>query len=89
MLRVTRAVAGVVFVSGLCAATALPAGAKTPPHRGPVKAYGMIVAVNGSTADGVCGVAGAAGTFTLLGRNTSQTVIHVSAGTHYFGRNLS
>jgi len=89
MLRVTRAVAVVVLVSGLGAATALPASAKTPPRRGPVRAYGMIVAVNGSTADGACGVAGAAGTFTLLGRNTSQTVIHVSAGTHFFGRNLS
>jgi len=86
VLRATRVFAVAALVSGLCASTALPANAKTPPHRGPVKAFGMIIAVNGSTADGACGVAGAAGTFTLLGRNTSQTVIHVGAGTHYFLR---
>src|SRR5262249_16171956 len=85
MLRVTRAVAVVVLVSGLCASAALPASATS----GAVDAYGMVVAVNGSTADGACGVAGAAGTFTLLGRNTSQTVIHVSPDTTFFARNIS
>jgi len=88
MLRMTRAFAVAVLAFGLCAIGAVPASAKPAPSH-TVKAYGMVVAVNGNGADGVCGVAGASGTFTLLGRNTSQTVVHVSSGTNFFGRNLS
>src|SRR5579862_5777933 len=70
---------------GFCLAGVGTAVADQPP----VKAFGLVSAVNGSTADGACGVAGASGTFTIVGRNTATTTISVSPSTTFTGRHLT
>lgn len=50
----------------------------------PVVAVGLVTAVNGDTTAGVCGTAGAAGTFAVTTRSGSATV-NVSAGTAFVG----
>src|SRR5262249_31096299 len=86
MLRATRAMAVVMLAMGFAAVNVAPAGANTPPT---VKAYGVVVAVNGSSADGACGTAGATGTFRVLSRNTSRTTVHVNSHTQFTARNIS
>src|SRR5689334_22855389 len=76
----------VVLAMGFAATNMAPAGASTPPT---VKAYGVVVAVNGSSADGACGASGASGTFRLLSRNTSRTTIHVNLRTRFTARSIS
>jgi hypothetical protein len=72
---------------GFVAVNASTASAKTPPRT--VKVYGVVVAVNRSSADGACGVAGASGTFRLVSRNTSRTTIHVNDNTRFSSRSIS
>jgi hypothetical protein len=72
---------------GLVAVSASTVSAKTRPRT--VKAYGVVVSVNRSSADGACGEAGASGTFRLLSRNTSRTIVHVNANTRFSARSIS
>src|SRR5262249_13385815 len=53
-----------------------------------VSLFGIVVSVNGSTADGACGTLGGNGTFTLMNRNTMQKVVNVTTSTAYFARNI-
>jgi hypothetical protein len=76
-----------VLVLGLVAVNASTASAKTRPRT--VKSYGLVVAVNHSSADGACGVAGASGTFRLVSRNTSRTTVHVNDNTRFSSRTIS
>ena len=48
-----------------------------------LSAFGMVISVNGSSATGACGTAGAAGTFTVLRRDAHQTIVDVSTTTTY------
>ncbi|MGO9874349.1 MAG: hypothetical protein ACLPVY_11170 [Acidimicrobiia bacterium] len=61
----------------------------SPPAIPPSTAFGMVISVNGSTTAGACGVAGMSGTFTVMGRNSTQTVIHVNATTTFTERAMS
>jgi hypothetical protein len=72
---------------GFAATSVSTASAKTPPRT--VKAYGVVTAVNGSSADGACGTAGATGTFRIVSRNTSRTFVHVDRGTRFTARAIS
>ncbi|MGO9876425.1 MAG: hypothetical protein ACLPVY_21835 [Acidimicrobiia bacterium] len=56
----------------------------SPPATPPSTAFGMVISVNGSTATTACGVAAMSGTFTVMGRNSTQTVIDVTANTTTF-----
>jgi hypothetical protein len=76
----------VVLVIGFAALNVPSASAKTPRT---VKVYGVVVAVNRSSADGACGTAGASGGFRVLSRNTSRTVVHVNDGTRFSARAIS
>ncbi len=87
MLRTARATAAVVLVIGLGAAMAPAVSAKTPPPT--VKVYGVVMAVNGSTADGACGTAGSTGTFKVLSRNTSRTLVRVTSSTRFSARSIT
>ena len=87
MLRTTRAMAIAVLVMGIVAVNASTASATSAPRS--VKAYGLVVAVNRSSADGACGAAGASGTFRLVSRNTSRTTVHVNGNTRFSARNIS
>ncbi len=78
----TGAVSGGVFN-----ATRVRIWAPKPPRT--VSAFGMVTSVNGSSTNGACGSAGAPGTFTLLGRNTSSTVVDVTSSTAFFGRDIA
>ena len=84
MLRMSRVVALVVLAVGSCLAGVGPAAAGARP----VKAFGLVSSVNGSSADGTCGIAGASGMFTLVARNTSTTAIDVSSSTVFRDRHL-
>src|SRR5205823_4879721 len=52
-------------------------------------AFGMVISVNGSSASGACGVAGSAGTFTVLGRNASQTIVNVTSTTTFLMKDVA
>jgi hypothetical protein len=86
VLRTARVIAVVVLVAGLAAMNAAPASAKKAPRK--VKVYGVVVAVNRSSADGACGTSGASGSFKVLSRSTSRTVVHVHAGTRFVARKI-
>ena len=85
-MRFTRALAVLVLVVGFGAAGIAGAAADSAPHGG---AFGMVVSVNGSTAAGACGVAGAAGTYTIASGHHEQTVVDVTETTTFSGRGLS
>ncbi len=56
-----------------------PTPTRTPP--GPQGAFGTVASVNGSSTSGSCGVADAAGTFTVTGWRNSSTTTTVDVGT--------
>jgi hypothetical protein len=49
----------------------------------PVSVFGMVLSVNGSTAAGACGTSGGTGTFTIIKRNASQSVVDVTTATKF------
>jgi len=55
----------------------------SPPEQPPATAYGLVISVNGSSANGACGAAGMPGTFTVIRRNASQAIIDVTAATKF------
>src|SRR5205807_130438 len=46
-------------------------------------AFGMVLSVNGSTAAGACGTSGGTGTFTIIKRNASRTIVDVTSNTKF------
>jgi hypothetical protein len=59
---------------------------KPPPT---VSVFGMVVSVNGSTADGACGTLGGNGTFTIMNRNADLRVVNVDTSTVYSSRDFT
>jgi len=86
VFRIGRIAVVLASTIGLCVAGTGTAGADASTT---VAAFGMVISVNGSTAAGSCGVAGVTGTYTVMRRNTAQTVIDVAPSTGFVGRGLT